>query len=100
MLKVNFDPLTYQFYCLCRPEEAALPKAAGFKWDPLCCRYTAADPSVAAHFASCGDAYVNDLLADALGSMASLVQRRERHLRAGQWVFAAGIGPIASNAIH
>ena len=100
MLKMRFDPLTYQFYCLCRPEEAALPKAAGFKWDPLRRHYSTEDPSVAAHFASCGDAYVNDLLADALGSTASVVQQRERHLRAGQWVVAAGIGPIASNAIH
>ena len=70
MPKLRFDPLTYQFYYRCRPEERAGANAAGFDWDPIRRRYYTEDPHVAVALASSGDDYVVDLLADVLGGAA------------------------------
>jgi hypothetical protein len=35
MAKLLFDPLAYEFYYRCRPEDSAPAIAAGFDWDPI-----------------------------------------------------------------
>ena len=64
MAKLLFDPVTYQFYYLCRSEERAPAIAAGFGWDPIRRRYCTDDPTVAMSLAKYGDTYVKRLLAD------------------------------------
>jgi hypothetical protein len=71
MPKLLFDPVAYQFYYRCRPEDSAPAKAAGFGWDPIRRRYYTEDPMVAMVLASRGDDYVKHLLADALEATAS-----------------------------
>ena len=34
MAKLQFDPVTYQFYYRCRPGDGMSKRAAGFRWDP------------------------------------------------------------------
>jgi len=70
MPKLRFDPLTYQFYYRCRPEERARVYTVGFDWDPIRRRYYTEDPHVAVALADSGDDYVVELLADVLGSAA------------------------------
>ena len=71
MAKLRFDPVTYQFYYQCPPQEGAPAKAAGFGWDPIRRRYYTEDPMVATALASRCDNYVKHLLADALEATAS-----------------------------
>jgi hypothetical protein len=71
MVKLRSDPVTYQFYYQCPPQEGAPAKAAGFGWDPSRRRYYTEDPMVATALASRGDNYVKHLLADALEATAS-----------------------------
>ena len=47
MAKLRFDPVIYQFYYKCPPQEGAPAKAAGFGWDPIRRRYYTEDPSIA-----------------------------------------------------
>jgi hypothetical protein len=47
MPKLLFDPVAYQFYYRCRPEDSAPTIAAGFGWDPIRRRYYTEDPMVA-----------------------------------------------------
>ena len=70
MAKLLFDPVAYQFYYRCRPEDSAPAIAAGFGWDPVRRRYYTEDPMVAMVLASRGDDYVKHLLADALEAVA------------------------------
>jgi hypothetical protein len=71
MPKLKFDPVTYQFYYRCGPQDGATPKAAGFGWDPVRRRYFTEDPNVAASLKSYGDFYARLLLADVLGAVTS-----------------------------
>ena len=99
MAKLLFDPAAYQFYYRCRPEESAPAIAAGFGWDPIRRRYYTEDPMVAMVLGSRGDAYVKQLLADALEAAAP----RKRHEAAGTQQRSAPAGmPISmlSNSIH
>jgi hypothetical protein len=70
MAKLQFDPITYQFYYRCRSEESAPATAAGFGWDPIRRRFCTEDPMVAMALANRGDNYVKHLLADALETTA------------------------------
>jgi hypothetical protein len=70
MPKLLFDPVTYQFYYRCRPEDSAPAIAAGFGWDPIRRRYYTEDPMVAIVLAGRGDNDVKHLLADALEAAA------------------------------
>lgn len=70
MAKLQFDPITYQFYYRCRSEESAPASAAGFGWDPIRRRFYTEDPMVAMALASRGDNDVNHLIKDALGTTA------------------------------
>ena len=45
MAKLGFDPVTYQFYYPCPPQEGAPAKAEGFRWDPIRRRYYTEDPA-------------------------------------------------------
>jgi hypothetical protein len=71
MAKLRFDPVTYQFYYQCPPQEAAPAKAAGFGWDPIRRRYYTEDPSIAVNLAACADSYAKLLLADVLSAAPS-----------------------------
>jgi hypothetical protein len=71
MPKLRFDPVTYQFYYRCGPQDGAMPKDAGFGWDPVRRRYFTEDPNVAANLESHGDFYARLLLADVLGAVPS-----------------------------
>ena len=53
MAKLRFDPVTYQFYYQCPPQEGAPAKAAGFGWDPIRRRYYTEDPTIAVNFEAC-----------------------------------------------
>jgi hypothetical protein len=70
MSKLRFDPVTYQFYYRCGAQESEEARAAGFGWDPLRRRYYTEDPGVAICLARRGDAYVRQLLAEAVGSVS------------------------------
>ena len=70
MAKLQFDPITYQFYYRSRSEESAPATAAGFGWDPIRRRFYTEDPIVAMALANRGDNYVKHLLADALETTA------------------------------
>jgi hypothetical protein len=95
MSKLRFDPLTYQFYYRCRPEERAGASTAGFDWDPIRRRYYTEDPHVAVALASSGDDYVIDLLADVFGGAA--LGRPTSAGRSPHW--AAGVSS-GMNAMH
>ena len=99
MLKLMFDPVTYQFYYRCPPEDGAPAKAAGFGWDPIRRRYYTQDPNVAAGLASCGDSYVKLLLADVLEATTSHkdLERARRSLR---WVPGTNGTSISSSVLH
>jgi hypothetical protein len=71
MPKLRFDPVTYQFYFRCAPQDGAPAKVAGFGWDSVRRRYYTEDPKVAASFESHGDFYARLLLADVLGAVTS-----------------------------
>jgi hypothetical protein len=79
MSKLRFDPVTYQFYFRCRPEDSGRAKAVGFGWDPIRRRYYTEDPNVAVDLSSFGDDYVMELLADALGATTALKRREAAH---------------------
>jgi hypothetical protein len=99
MARLLFDPVTYQFYYRCRPEDGAPAIAAGFGWDPIRRRYYTEDPMVAMVMGSRGDGYVKQLLADALEAAVPL----KRHGAAGRrHKLAPAAMPISmlSNSIH
>jgi hypothetical protein len=81
MPKLRFDPITYQFYYQCPPQEGARAKAAGFGWDPIRRRYYTEDPSIAVDFAACADSYAKLLLGDFL-SAAPWHKHQERSRQA------------------
>ena len=99
MAKLLFDPVAYQFYYRCRPEDSAPAIAAGFGWDPIRRRYYTEDPMVAMVLGSRGDAYVKHLLADALE--AAVPRKRHQAAKTRQRLAAAAM-PISmlSNSIH
>ena len=94
MAKLLFDPLAYQFYYRCRPEDSAPAIAAGFGWDPIRRRYFTEDPMVAIVLAGRGDNYVKDLLADALEAASH--KHPESSDRSGRWL--RGIPNIARSS--
>jgi hypothetical protein len=96
MPKLRFDPLTYQFYYRCRPEERADANTAGFSWDPIRRRFYTEDPHVAVALASSGDDYALELLADVLGG-AAVRGLPAAACRSPHWV--AGISS-GLNAMH
>jgi hypothetical protein len=99
MPKLLFDPVAYQFYYRCRPEDSAPAKAAGFGWDPIRRRYYTEDPMVAMVLASRGDSYVKLLLADTLEATTS---RRlpERDRRSSRWMPGTNRTSIPSSLLH
>ena len=99
MAKLLFDPVAYQFYYRCRPEDSAPAIAAGFGWDPIRRRYYTEDPMLAMVLRNRGDGYVKHLLADALEAAAP----RAWHEASGRRQKSAPAGiPISmlSNSIH
>ena len=66
MAKLQFKPVTYQFYYRCRPGDGMSKRAAGFRWDPIRRRCYTEDPLAASALAADGDSYVRELLADVL----------------------------------
>jgi hypothetical protein len=99
MAKLLFDPVAYQFFYRCRPEDSAPAIGAGFRWDPIRRRYYTEDPMVAMVLGSRGDGYVKQLLADALEAAAP----RKRHGALGRRQYSAPAPmPISmlSNSIH
>jgi hypothetical protein len=97
--KLLFDPLAYQFYYRCRPEDSAPAIAAGFGWDPVRRRYYTENPMVAMVLASRGDDYVKYLLADALEATA---WRKRPAAADGRQPWAPAVVPISmlSNSVH
>jgi hypothetical protein len=83
VLKLLFDPITYQFYYCRPPDESAPARTAGFSWDPVRRRYFTDDPRVAVVLAKHGDTYVKHLLADVVEGSAMPANREEgqRELR-------------------
>jgi len=99
MTKLKFDPVTYQFYYRCLPEEGARAKAAGFRWDPIRRRYYTEDPSIAVNFEACADSYAKLLLADVL-SAAPSHRHQELSREASAWMRRAKTAAISSPALH
>jgi len=99
MPKLRFDPVTYQFYFRCPPEDGAPAKAAGFGWDAIRRRYYTEDPMVAVGFESCSDNYVKLLLADVLGTGTSY-QNVGRVRRSSKWVPPAHMTGIPTSTVH
>lgn len=99
MSKLRFDPVTYQFYFRCRPEDSGRAKAAGFGWDPMRRRYYTEDPWVAVDLSRFGDDYVMELLADALGATTAHKRREGSHRSRRPAPQPAAI-LFSSNAIH
>ena len=100
MVKLRFDPVTYQFYYRCRSEESAPATAAGFGWDPIRRRHFTEDPMVAIALASRGDNYVKRLLADALEATASY-KHRERASGSRRYApRTADISIAGSSVVH
>jgi hypothetical protein len=99
MAKLQFDPVTYQFYYRCRSEESAPATAAGFGWDPVRRRFYTEDPMVAMVLASRGDDDVKHLLADAL---ETIVLHKCPEGAGGSRRYAPGSAIIsfASNSVH
>ena len=99
MTKLRFDPVTYQFYCMCPPEEGAPAEAAGFRWDPIRHRYFTEDPSVAVNFEACADSYAKLLLADFLSAVPSH-KHQECSRDASAWRPRPKAAAISSPAFH
>jgi hypothetical protein len=99
MAKLQFDPVTYQFYYRCRSEESAPATAAGFGWDPVRRRFYTEDPMVAMALASRGDDYVKHLLADALETTA-LHKCPEGVGGSRRYAFGTASIAITSNTVH
>jgi hypothetical protein len=99
MPKLLFDPLAYQFYYRCRPEDRAPAVAAGFRWDPVRRRYFTEDPMVAMVLASRGDSYVKLLIADALGA-ETLRQPPERARKSSRWMPGTNGTSIRPRVLH
>jgi hypothetical protein len=99
MAKLLFDPLAYQFYYRCRPEDSAAAIAAGFGWDPIRRRYFTENPMVAMVLASRGDGYVKHLLADALEAAVSR-KHPEAAGRSRKWVPAVVPMSMWSDSVH
>jgi hypothetical protein len=99
MAKLLFDPVAYQFYYRCRPQDNAPAIAAGFAWDPIRRRYYTEDPMVAIVLARRGDDYVKHLLADALEAAASH-KRPEAADRRQRWEPAVIPMSMLSNSVH
>jgi hypothetical protein len=99
MAKLQFDPVTYQFYYRCRSEESAPATAAGFGWDPVRRRFYTEDPMVAMALASRGDNYVKHLLADALETTA-LHKCPEGVGGSRRYAFRTASVAITSNTVH
>jgi hypothetical protein len=99
MPKLLFDPVAYQFYYRCRPEDSTPAIAAGFGWDPIRRRYYTEDPMVAIVLASRGDDYVKQLLADAL---ETAVPRKRPEAAGRRQKSAPAVVPISmlSNSVH
>jgi hypothetical protein len=99
MAKLRFDPVTYQFYYQCPPQEGAPAKAAGFGWDPIRCRYYTVDPSIAVNLADRADSYAKLLLADVL-SAAPSHKHQKRGQNASAWRPRPKAAAISSPAFH
>jgi hypothetical protein len=99
MAKLRFDPVTYQFYYQCPPQEGAPAKAAGFGWDPIRRRYYTEDPSIAVNFEACADSYAKLLLADVL-SAAPSHKHQERSREASAWRPRSKAAAISSPAFQ
>ena len=99
MPKLRFDPVTYQFYFRCVPQDGAPANAAGFGWDPVRRRYYTEDPKVAVDLESCGDSYVKLLLADVLETVTS-PQHLQRARGSSEWVSQIRGRAISSNMVH
>ena len=99
MAKLMFDPITYQFYYQCPPQEGAPAKAAGFGWDLIRRRYYTEDPTIAVNFEACADSYAKLLLADVL-SAAPSHKHRERSRQAWAWMPRPKAPAISSPAFH
>jgi hypothetical protein len=97
MAKLQFDPITYQFYYRCRSEESAPASAAGFGWDPIRRRFYTEDPMVAMALASRGDNYVKHLIKDALETTA--LHKRPEGAGVSRRPGTASIS-IVSNSAH
>jgi len=99
MPKLRFDPVTYQFYYRCQPQDGAPAKAAGFGWDPVRRRYYTEDPNIALGLESCSDSYVKLLLADVLEAVAP--QRSPEHARgASKWLPRTNVTGISSSMVQ
>jgi hypothetical protein len=99
MPKLLFDPVAYQFYYRCRPEDRAPAIAAGFGWDPIRRRYYTENPMVALVLASRGDGYVKLLLADALEATTPH-EHPERPRRSSKWMPGTNGTSIPSSLLH
>ena len=97
MAKLLFDPVAYQFYYRCRPEDSAPAKAAGFGWDPIRRRFYTEDPMVAMALANRGDNYVKHLIKDALEPTA--LHKRPEGAGVSRRPGTASIS-IVSNSAH
>jgi hypothetical protein len=100
MSKLRFDPVTYQFYFKCRPEDSGRAKAAGFGWDPMRRRYYTEDPHMAAGLSRFGDSYVVELLADALGTTTAHKRSENAGRSSTPIPEAAAVQLRASATIH
>jgi hypothetical protein len=99
MPQLRFDPVNYQFYYRCGPQDEATPKAAGFGWDPVRRRYYTEDPHVAATLESHGDFYARLLLADVLGAVTS-PQHLQRTRRSAERMPQIKATAISSAMLH
>ena len=99
MPKLLFDPLAYQFYYRCRPEDRAPAVAAGFRWDPIRRRYFTEDPMVAMVLANRGDSCVKLLIADALEA-ETLRKLPRRARKSSRWMPWTSGTSIRSRVLH
>jgi hypothetical protein len=99
MAKLRFDPVTYQFYYQCPPQEGAPAKATRLGWDPIRRRCYTEDPSIAVNFEACADSYAKLLLADVL-SAAPSHKHREHSRDASAWRPRPKAAAISSPAFH
>jgi hypothetical protein len=99
MPKLRFDPVTYQFYFRCAPQDGDPAKAAGFGWDPVRRRYYTEDPKVAASLESHGDFYARLLLADVLGAV-TLPQHLQRARGSSERMPQSKGTTVSSNLVY
>ncbi len=99
MPKLLFDPVAYQFYYRCRPEDRAPAIAAGFRWDPIRRRYCTEDPLVAMVLAGRGDSCVKLLIADALEATTSR-KLRKRARKSSRWMPRTNGTSVRSSLLH